>query len=174
MRAGAVEYTAPLPDFTRVALAGTFELKGRPCALQISPIQQFPDYGSDYDVVHLRVLLEDQPLALADLSPRLPPARCYQLWSDLCAALHDATVSAYALEPAEEEAEPNPRLGCWGPRPDLTAQGGSDCATALVLGLAVDTRAAGQRPTSAVLAQQLAAALLRVLRHWEAVAGEDD
>ena len=166
-----MDYTTPLPDFTRLALAGTFELGARRCKLQISPIQRFPDYGPDYDVVHLQVLLDGRPLALADLAPGLPPGRCYQLWSDLCAALQDATVAAYALAPAED-GEPNPRLGCWGPRPDLAAQGESDCYTALVLGLAVDTRAAGQRPSSPLLAQRLAAALLRILRRWEAVAAE--
>jgi hypothetical protein len=166
-----VTYTAPLPDFTRVALAGTFELQARQCALQISPIQRFPDYGPDYDVVHLQVLMDGRPLALADLAPHLAPERCYELWSELCAALQEATMAAYALAPTDD-GEPNPRLGCWGPRPDLAAGRDSDCNTALVVGLAVDTRAAARRPASPVLAQRLAVALLGALRRWEAAAAE--
>ncbi len=165
----AVSYAAPLPEFTRLALAGTFDLAGRECTLQIEPIQRFADYGPDFDVVHLRVLHDGRPLALADLSPDLEPARCYQLWSDLCASIQDAIGDAYALGPSDDP-EPNPRLGCWGPRPDFLGQGDSDCHTALILGVAVDTRPAGQRPSSAALAQALAAAVLRALREWEAAA----
>ena len=166
---GARDYSDPLPDFSRVALAGSFALAAHQCTLQISPIRRFADYGPDFDVVHLQVLLDDRPLALADLRPDLTPAHCYQLWSDLCAALQQATAAAYALA-ASDDGQPNPRLGCWGPRPDLVAAGESDCHTALVLGLAVDTRLAGQRPTSAALAQRLAAAVLGALRRWEVAA----
>jgi hypothetical protein len=164
-----MDYPTPLPDFSRLALAGSFQLAGRTCTLQVSTVQRFVDYGPDFDVLHLQVLLDGQPLALADLNARLPAVRCYQLWTDLCAALHETTIAAYALEP-DPSGEPNPRLGCWGPRPDLAIGVESDCHTALVIGLAVDTRWAHRRPASAVLAQQLAAALLRALREWEATA----
>ncbi len=162
-------YAAPLPDFSRLALSGSFQLAGRSCTLQVSPVQHFADYGPHFDVIHLQVLLDGQPLALADLNPHLPAARGYQLWSDLCTALQEATVAAYGLE-ADPDGEPNPRLGCWGPRPDLAIGTDSDCHTALVVGLAVDTRAASRRPPGGVLAQRLAAALLRSLRQWEAAA----
>jgi hypothetical protein len=165
----AVSYPAPLPDFTRPALAGTFELAGRRCTLQISPIQRFADYGPHFDVVHLQVLHDDRPLTLVDLNPDLEAARCYQLWADLCASIQDAVGDAYALGPSDEP-EPNPRLGCWGPRPDLVGEGDSDCYTALVLGVAIDTRAASHRPSSAALTQALAAAVLRALREWEVAA----
>jgi hypothetical protein len=164
-----VEYAAPLPDFSRVMLAGTFQLGGRTCRLEISPIRRFPDYGPDYDVVQCRVLLDDQPLTLADLNPQLSVAECYHLWSDLCAALQEAVRTVYAL-PATEGGEPNPRLGCWGHRPDLRGQGDSDCYIALVLGVAVDTRPAGRRPSQVEVARALAAALLAALRRWEAAA----
>ncbi len=166
-----MDYAAPLPDFSRPALAGTFSLAGRQCTLEISPVRQFIDYGPDFDVVHLRVLADDRPLALADLAPTLSPDRCYALWSLLCAALQEAVSRAYGLGPSEGP-EPNPRLGCWGPRPDLSARADSDCSTALVLGVAVDTRLAARRPASVTLAQILAAAVLRTLRVWEAVARE--
>jgi hypothetical protein len=165
----AVSYAAPLPDFTRLALAGSFDLAGLHCTLQIAPIQRFPDYGPDFDVVHLRVLHAERPLVIADLNPAIEPARGYQLWSDLCASIQDAVGDAYGLGPTDD-AEPNPRLGCWGPRPDFVGQGDSDTFTALILGIAVDTRAATLRPSSAALAQALAAATLRALREWEAAA----
>lgn len=164
-----MSYAEPLPDFSRLALSGTFTLAGRQWTLQVTPIQRFADYGPDFDVVHLQVLHDDQPLVLADLKADLEPARCYQLWSDLCAALQEITIAAYALEP-DPDGEPNPRLGCWGPRPDLAIGVESDCHTALVIGLAVDTRMAHRHPATGVLAQQLAAALLRALREWEATA----
>jgi hypothetical protein len=164
-----MDYAAPLPDFSRLALSGSFQLAGRSCTMQISGVQHFADYGPHYDVVHLQVLLDGQPLALADLNDHLPAARCYQLWSDLCAALEAVVVEAYRLEP-DPTGEPNPRLGCWGPRPDLAIGVESDCHTALVIGVAVDTRAAERRPDRGLLIQALAAALLRALREWEAAA----
>ena len=166
-----MDEAAARPTFDRVALAGTFQLGPRTATLQISPIQQFPDYGPHHDVVHLQVLVDGEPLALADLSARLAPARCYALWSDLCAALQAAVVDAYALTPGES-GESNPRLGCWGPRPDLLGQGESDCNTALLIGLAIDRREAARRPTSVQLAQRLATALLGALRGWERAAAE--
>jgi hypothetical protein len=167
-----VSYAAPLPDFSRLALAGSFDLAGHPCTLQIAPIQRFADYGPYFDVVHVQVLSGDRPLALADLNPDFEPARCFQLWGDLCAAIQDTVGDAYALGPSDEP-EPNPRLGCWGARPDFVGQGDSDCHTALILGVAVDTRAAARRPSSAALAQALAAAILRALRDWEAAVESD-
>ena len=94
-----MDYPTPLPDFSRLALAGSFQLAGRTCTLQVSTVQRFVDYGPDFDVLHLQVLLDGQPLALADLNARLPAVRCYQLWTDLCAALHETTIAGYALEP---------------------------------------------------------------------------
>jgi hypothetical protein len=164
-----MQFTDPLPEFQRVALAGSFELHGRPYTLRVSPIQRFADYGPEFDVIHVAVDGEGRPLALADLAPSLPPDECFRLWSGLCAAVQDAVAAAYALA-AAEDGQPNPRLGCWGPRPDLIDLGESDCATALVLGVAVDTRAATFRPRSAMLAQAIAAALMGALREWETVA----
>ncbi|HLI26927.1 MAG TPA: hypothetical protein VKZ60_07650 [Chloroflexota bacterium] len=163
------DYTAPLPDFSRVALQGTFELAGRRYTLQISPLRQFPDYGEHFAVVHLRVVHDDTPLTLVDLGASFSPADCYRLWGALCGAIQAAVREAFALEP-RPDAEPNPRLGCWGPRPDLADLGESDCTTAVVLGIAIDTRAARRQPGSVLLAQQLAAAVLRALRGWEAAA----
>jgi hypothetical protein len=164
------DYAAPLPDFSRVALQGAFELAGRRYTLQISPIRRFPDYGEHVAVVHLRVVHGDTPLALVDLGASFSPADCYRLWGALCGAIQAAVREAFALEPQPADAEPNPRLGCWGPRPDLADLGESDCTTAVVLGVAIDTRAARRQPSSALLAQQLAAAVLRALRGWEAAA----
>lgn len=166
-----MDYAAPLPDFSRVALQGSFTLAGRPYTLQISPIRQSPDYGEHFLVVHLQVTHDGVPLALVDLGGSLSASDCYSLWTDLCGTLQAVVQEAFALD-VGEETEPNPRLGCWGARPDLAALGESDCTTALVLGIGVDTRAAGQRPTSAVLAQQLAAAVLRALRRWEAAVAQ--
>jgi len=160
------DYAAPLPDFSRVALQGRFELVGRACTLQISPIRQAPDYGEGFAVVHLQVLHDERPLALVDLGGDLSAGDCYGLWTDLCGAVSATVQEAFALAPSDD-GEPNPRLGCWGARPDLADLGESDCTTALVLGIGVDLRAARQRPGSALVAQQLAAALLRALRAWE-------
>ncbi|MBX5490082.1 MAG: hypothetical protein IRZ14_02905 [Chloroflexi bacterium] len=167
------DYAAPLPDFSRVALQGRFALAGRTYTLQISPLRRFPDYGEHVAVVHLRVVHDDTPLALVDLGARFSPADCYHLWSELCAAIQAAVQEAFALEP-RDDSEPNPRLGCWGARPDLADLGESDCTTALVLGIAVDTRAAHRQPGSALVAQHLAAAVLRALRGWEAAATREE
>jgi hypothetical protein len=161
------QYAAPPPDFTRLSLSGRLAIAGRECTLQVTPPRRFADYGPEFDVVHVRVLSEDEPLTLYDLNPNLAPDRCYQLWASLCGALQVAITVAYGLE-ADGSGEPNPRLGCWGARPDLARLGDSDCATALVVGIAVDTRAAMHRPSPVALAQALSLAVMRSLREWEA------
>src|SRR3954470_16102213 len=106
-----MDYPTPLPDFSRLALAGSFQLAGRSCTLQISTVQRFVDYGPDFDVLHLQVLLDGQPLALAHPSRRLRAVRCYRPWSKLCATRQEITTAANPHEP-DPDGEPNPRLGC--------------------------------------------------------------
>lgn len=164
-----MEFATPLPDFSQVALQGHFDLAGRRYTLQVSPLRHYADYGPDFAVVHLQVTHGGVPLALADLGGAFSAGDCYHLWSDLCGTLQATVQEAFALAEGDL-GEENPRLGCWGARPDLADLGDSDCTTALVLGIGVDTSLAGQQPGSALLAQQLAAAVLRVLRRWEAAA----
>ena len=99
-REEAIHKVQDIPDFSRVALAGTFSLADRQCTIQISPIQRFADYGPEFEGVHLQVLSDDQPLTLFDLNPRLVPVLCYQLWGELCAAVQSAPAPTKLKSPS--------------------------------------------------------------------------
>jgi hypothetical protein len=66
----------------------------------------------------------------------------------------------------------NPRLGCWGPRPDLQAQGlaDSDVAIAVVLGLSIWTPGANPPVDDQVFLEALRDTIVEALSYWVVVA----
>lgn len=159
---------APLPDMTNPALTERVEIDGQTVSVQVSPVRRYRDYGLDTDVVHVQVLREDgTPLALRDLQPDATREAAYTLWSFLCDQLTAAAILAYELEPDEDAVEPNPKLGCWGPRPDLAVPGeDDDGATALVIGVAIDTTKALRPRRHKLLLLALRSAVVASLRQW--------
>ena len=96
---------------------------------------------------------------------------CLNVWSYLCNKLTEALVDFY--DPKQRvEGEPNPRLGCWGPRPDLAECGlaEDDCGLAVVIGLATWTVGARPLGTEPDLLERLAEAVIRALGYWVLVA----
>jgi hypothetical protein len=158
-------WSAPLPDFSSPAISQRLRLEGREFLVQISPVLRGVDGEIDTDVVQLQVLHGDRPLALADLG--VPGDACLSLWSYLCNKLTETVVDFYDPQP-RFPGEPNPRLGCWGARPDLVERGlgEHDCGLAVVIGLATWT--VGSRPmgTDRELVERLAEAVVRCLAYW--------
>jgi hypothetical protein len=158
-------WSVPLPDFSNPAISRRIKIEGLEFVVQISPVLRGIDGETDTDVVQLQVLHGDRPLALADLG--VPGPACLSLWSYLCNKLTEAVVDFY--DPQQRiPGEPNPRLGCWGPRPDLIERGlgEHDCGLAIVIGLATWT--VGSRPmgTDKELVERLAEAVVRCLAYW--------
>jgi hypothetical protein len=163
-------FRAPLPDMSEPALSEFVDIDGRNITVEVSPVRQYPDYGPDMDVVHVWALREDgQPLALRDLRPEASREAAYTLWSFLCDQLSAAATLAYEIELDEDSPEPNPRLGCWGPRPDLVNLGDDDGATALILGVAIDTRRARRPGRHRLLILATRSAVVASLRQWAAL-----
>jgi len=149
------------------ALSERLQLGGQAITVQVSPVRTYDDYGPYVDVVHICARREDgAPLALRDVHPAASREAAYNLWSFLCDQLSAAATLAYGLAETPD-TQPNPRLGCWGPRPDLAAGSvDDDGATALVLGVAIDTRGASTPRRRRLLVLALRSALVAALRRW--------
>jgi hypothetical protein len=162
-------WAAPLPDFGDAAVSRRMRIDEREFQVLVSPVRRGVDDEADTDVVQLMVLYRGQPLAPADLG--LDGAACLNVWSYLCNKLTEAIVDFYDPKP-RLPGEPNPRLGCWGPRPELAERGlaETDCGLAAVIGLATWT--VGARPVGddELLVERLAEATVRALGYWALVA----
>ncbi len=159
-----------LPDMRDAALTERVDLGRFSFLVQVSPVRQFEDYGPDVDVVHVWALRDDSvPIALRDVHPTASREESYELWSFLCEQLDAAARLAYGLRP-DPRGESNPRLGCWGTRPDLLDDDPDDGATALVLGVAVNTTHAERTGREALFALAVRSAVVATLRRWVAAA----
>lgn len=159
-------YLAGLPDMSTTAVSERIEVGHRHIAVGVSPVRQFDDYGPHYDVIHAWALTEDGlPLTVRDLRPRVSREEAFQLWEFLCEQLISAAALAYGLR-RRPDGPQNPLLGCWGPRPDLAGDGPDDGATALVVGVAIDTRDALRPGRHGLLALAIRSALVVSIRRW--------
>jgi hypothetical protein len=161
-------FIGSLPDMSDAVLTERVDLGTHSFLLQVSPVRHFEDYGPEVDVVHAWVLRPDgTPLALRDLAPNASREAAYDQWSFLCDQLTAATALVYGIVP-NEGGIANPRLGCWGTRPDLAGPDADDAATALVLGIAVDTTSARRRERHDLFALSVRSAIVATLRRWMA------
>jgi hypothetical protein len=159
-------FTANLPDMSDAVLTERLDLGAETFLLQVSPVRRFDDYGPDVDVVHAWALRPDgTPLTLHVLAPNASREAAYNLWSFLCDQLTAAAVLVYGIVP-NANGIANPRLGCWGARPDLAGPDADDAATALVIGIAVDTTNARRKGRHDLFALSVRSALVAVLRRW--------
>ena len=159
------EWPTPLPDFSALGLSRRLRIGGYDFTIEMTPVLRGVDDEADTDLVQLQVLHDGRPLAPADVG--LSGPACLDAWSYLCNKLTEAVVDFY--DPKQRVVgEPNPRLGCWGPRPDLAEQGlaEDDCGLAAVIGLATWT--VGTRPMGSDrdLLERLAEAVTRSLGYW--------
>lgn len=156
-------------DRAEAALTERIDVGAMSATLQVSPVRQFPDYGPDVDVVQTWLLWDDgRVAALRDVYPNVSRQEAYELWSHLCEQLSNAAALAYGVE---VEPGVNPKLGCWGPRPELSEAGiDDDSATALMIGVAVDRRDALRVPNPELFVLAVRSGVVAALCTWDAAA----
>ena len=163
-------WAAPLPDLSHAAIDQRIRIGAHVFHLAISPIQRDVPREPDTHLIQIGVFYGDQPLTAYDLGLRSPDA-CANVWAFLTNRLTECVVQFYAPRP-RETGELNPRLGCWGPRPDLVplGLGESDCAIALVVGLSIWTPGAKPPVDDQTFLEALRDTLDDALSYWVLVA----
>jgi hypothetical protein len=160
----SVGWTAPLPDFSAAASSKRLRIGGRTFHILVSDVIVDPPGEEDTDLVQLAVLLNGRPLTLHDLGTAT--ARCSTLWAFLCSRLTELAVDFYDPRPRPDRAV-NPRLGCWGTRPDLLASGvEDDCSLAVVVGISTWRVGSKPRGSAADYVRELTQTLAEVLGYW--------
>ena len=160
----SAEWAFPLPDLSEPAVDTRLRVGSRVFHILISPVMTEVPGEPDTDLVQLMVSLDGEPLTLHDLGAA--PARCPTLWSFLCSKLTEATVDFYDPKPLET-GEPNPRLGCWGTRPDLLEIAPEDdTSLAVVVGISIWRVGSRPRGSSLDFVRELGVTLAEVLAYW--------
>jgi hypothetical protein len=160
----SAQWSFPLPDLSEPAVDTRLRVGARVFHIRISPVIVDDPGEPDTDLVQLMVTLDDEPLTLRDLGAA--PARCSTLWSFLCTKLTENTVDFYDPRPLES-GELNPRLGCWGTRPDLLdVAPEDDCSLAVVIGISIWRVGARPRGSHLDFVRELGATLAEVLAYW--------
>jgi hypothetical protein len=165
-----VTWGAPLPTFEGAAITQRLRVGPHEFHLFISPVQREVPGEKDMHLVHLAAHYGGQPLVPNDLGISTPDA-CANAWAYLTNRLTETVVQFYSPRP-RDTGENNPRLGCWGPRPDLTGAGlgDSDCALAVVIGLGIWLPGSKPPPDDEVFLEALRDAMLEALSYWVVVA----
>jgi hypothetical protein len=157
-------WVAPLPDFSRAAVSTRVKIGQYAFHILVSDVVSDPPGEDETDLVQLMVLLDGRPLTLHDLDAAT--ARCSGLWSYLVGKLTELTVDFYDPQPRPDR-ELNPRLGCWGTRPDFSAAGREDdCTLAVVAGISTWRPGARPRGRPADYVRELGETLAEVLAYW--------
>jgi len=165
-----VDWASPLPDLSRPAVSHRIRIGDHQFDIAISGVQRHVPFEPDTHLVHIVVSYSDQPLTAYDLGLRSVEAGTH-VWAYLTNRLTETVVQFYTPRP-RDTGEMNPRLGCWGPRPDLQAQGlaDSDVAIAVILGLSIWTPGANPPVDDQVFLEALRDTLVEVLSYWVVVA----
>ncbi|MDQ3809626.1 MAG: hypothetical protein M3336_04985 [Chloroflexota bacterium] len=168
---GPEPWAAPLPDLSQPAISHRFRIGSHVFRIVISAIQREVPHEPDTHLVQIGLFYGDRPLTAHDLGLRSPDA-CGNVWAYLTNRLTETVVQFYAPRPRPTTTELNPRLGCWGPRPDLVEQGlaDSDCAIAVVLGLSIWLPGARPPVDDQVFLQALRDTLVEAVSYWVVVA----
>ncbi len=163
-------WAAPLPDFSRAAIRQRVRIGENLFHVDISPVQRVVPGEPDTHLVQLGVFYQDQPLTPRDLGLRSPEA-CANVWAYLTNRLTETVVQFYAPTP-RPTGELNPRLGCWGPRPDMVPLdlADSDCALAVVIGLSIWVPGAKPPVDDRLFLEALRDTVVDVLSYWVLVA----
>ena len=163
-------WTDPLPDLSRAPIRQRVRIGGHEFRLAISAVQQEVPFEPNTHLVQVAVFEGEHPLTAWDLGLYTPDA-CANAWGYLTNRLTETVVQFYAPRP-RETGELNPRLGCWGPRPDLVQQGlaESDCAIAVVIGMSIWLPGSSPPVDERVFLEALRDTLVEALTYWVVVA----
>jgi len=163
-------WPAPLPDFSDAAISHRIRIGSHVFRVSLSHVQRDVPREPDTHLIQIGIFYGDRPLTASDLGLRTADA-CANVWAFLTNRLNETVVQFYAPRP-RPTGELNPRLGCWGPRPDLV-EGGlaeSDCAIAAILGLSIWLPGASPPVDDQVFLEALRDTIVECLSYWVVVA----
>jgi hypothetical protein len=165
-------WAAPLPDFSRAPINHRIRIGEHVFRVVVSDVQRQVPFEPDTHLVQIGIFYGARPLTALDLGLRSADA-CANVWAFLTNRLNETVVQFYAPRP-RPTGELNPRLGCWGPRPDLIEQGHaeSDCAIAAVLGLSIWVPGASPPVDDTVFLEALRDTVIECLSYWVVVANK--
>jgi hypothetical protein len=163
-------WAAPLPDLSQPALNHRIRIGAHVFRVVISSVQREVPREPETHLVQIAVRYGNGFFTAYDLGLRSPDA-CANVWAYLTNRLNETAVQFYAPRP-RPTGELNPRLGCWGPRPDLAAEGmaESDCAIAVVLGLSIWIPGASPPVDDTIFLEALRDTVVEALSYWVVVA----
>ena len=163
-------WAAPLPDLSRPAINQRVRIGEHVFRIAISDVQRDVPREPDTHLVQIAIFYGEEPLTPYDLGLRSADA-CANVWAFLTNRLNETVVQFYTPHP-RPSGELNPRLGCWGPRPDLIADGlaQSDCSIAVVLGLSIWVPGASPPIDDTLFLEAVRDTLLEALSYWVVVA----
>jgi hypothetical protein len=164
------EWRAPLPRFEQPAIRQRFRIGTREFRIQVSEIKRDVAYEPDTDLIHLSVEYGQQPLTPIDLG-LIGVDAAANAWAYMTNRLNETVVQFYAPQPRPQN-ELNPRLGCWGPRPDLVERGlgDHDGAIAAVMGLSIWRPGSNPPVSEQVFLEALRDTLLESVSYWVVLA----
>jgi hypothetical protein len=163
-------WAAPLPDLSAPAISHRIRIGGHVFRVVISGVQRDVPREPDTHLVQVAIFYGDRPLAPYDLGLRSAEASS-NVWSYLTNRLNETIVQFYT--PSQRATgELNPRLGCWGPRPDLVEAGlaETDSAIAVVIGLSIWVPGASPPVDDSLFLEALRDTLVEALSYWVVVA----
>lgn len=163
-------WAAPLPDFSRAPINHRLRIGQHVFRIAISDVQREVPREPDTHLVQIGIFYGTEPLTAFDLGLRSADA-CANVWAFLTNRLNETAVQFYSPRP-RPTGELNPRLGCWGPRPDLVESGmaESDCSIAAVLGLSIWLSGASPPVDDGVFLEALRDTLIECMSYWVVVA----
>jgi hypothetical protein len=163
-------WAAPLPDLTKPAINHKIRIGSHVFRIAISDVQRDLPIEPDTHLVQIGIFYGDEPLTAFDLGLRSADA-CSNVWAYLTNRLNETVVQFYTPSP-RLTGELNPRLGCWGPRPDLIAEdlAESDCSIAVILGLSIWVPGASPPVDDTLFLEAVRDTLVEVLSYWVVVA----
>ena len=163
-------WAAPLPDFSDAAITQRIRIGSHAFSIHLSHIQKDVPREPDTHLVQIGIFYGNRPLTAHDLGLKTADA-CANVWAFLTNRLNESVVQFYSPRP-RASGELNPRLGCWGPRPDLVETGlaESDCAIAAVLGISIWLPGANPPVDDTVFLEALRDTVVECLSYWVVVA----
>jgi hypothetical protein len=163
-------WAAPLPDLSQPAINHRIRIGAHVFRIAISAVQRDVPREPDTHLVQIAIRYGALPLTPYDLGLRTADA-CANVWAYLTNRLNETVVQFYTPSP-RPSGELNPRLGCWGPRPDLIEQGlvESDCSIAVILGLSIWVPGASPPVDDQLFLEAVRDTLVETLSYWVVVA----